>query len=293
MNLLNVGQFHRLVTKEDAVFFHAHKLLGFACLFNFIYRVYLLHTTGSVNLTTSYWTPVWIAIHSLLHITSFQFHVSTVRNRKYNIIWPEMRWHTLIFSFRSLITMAMIWLSMTSYISYKLQEYTRGAIVLLTIYTADVVTEYYKNDNTTMRDMPYPDYVPKWFITLHNYFYSISQVLATMNVLCQRDIDRVFLILIPIQTAPFGMTLVKKGIIDQAGWHVYYTIALLLNFIYASDNKLIPMTTFMACSFIFSILRFKYHMNKYLLWSAITIVQLSYVSGIISFINYSPNKLLP
>jgi hypothetical protein len=281
MNILNLGQSHRLVTKEDAVFFHAHKILGVACLLNFIYRIFLIHTTGNAGITESYWTPTWIGIHSLLHLTSFQFHLSTNRNRKYNIFWPEMRWHTMIFSFRSLITMTMVWLSMASHISYKFQEYSRGAIVLMTIYAADIVTEYYKNDNTTMRDMPYPDYIPKWFIKIHNYFYSITQVLATMIILSQKDIDRIFLILLPIQTAPFGMTLVKKGITDQAGWHISYTAALLINYIYSCKDRIFPVPVYWACTFIFSILRFKYHINKYLLWTAISILQICYVAGII------------
>lgn len=290
MLLLNIFQFHRLITHEDAVFFHAHKILGISVLLNFIYRVYLLHTTNNANFTHSYWTPFWIGIHSLLHVTSFQFHLSTIRNKKYNIIWPEMRWHTMIFSFRSLITMLMIWFSMTSHVSYKFQEISRGAIVLMTLLTADLVSYYYKNEHTTMRDMPYPDYIPQWYRTIHNYFYSISQVYATLNVLCQKDIDRIFLILIPIQTAPFGMTLVKKGIIDQAGWHFYYTVALLLNYIYANANKLIPISVFYICGIVFAIMRFRFRMNKYVLWCSIILVQLIYVFGIetdiTAYINY-------
>lgn len=128
-----------------------------------------------------------------------------------------------------------------------------------------------------MRDNPYPEYIPKWTITLHNYFYSISQVFATMNILTCKDIDKIFLLLIPIQTAPFGMTLVKKGIIDQSGWHVYYTIALLINYLSVPHTILIPNKLYWILSLIFSLLRFKYRVNKYILWSLIISYQVFYV----------------
>jgi hypothetical protein len=151
----------------------------------------------------------------------------------------------------------------------------RGFIVLFTMYLADVVTKYYKStgESNTMRENPYPKYVPEWFKNINNTFYSLSQVYATMNILAIRDMRCIFNILIPIQTAPFCMTLVKKGIIDQVGWHVYYTGALAYNYYYTSQlpdsSYIINKDLYKFFVISFAILRFYKNYNKYMLWSII------------------------
>jgi len=41
-----------------------------------------------------------LALHCVcVYVTSFQFHVPDRRNLKYNVIWAEMRWYTLIFAY--------------------------------------------------------------------------------------------------------------------------------------------------------------------------------------------------
>jgi hypothetical protein len=129
---------------------------------------------------------------------------------------------------------------------------------------ADSVTRYYKRSDTTMRDNPWPAYIPRWYARTHNLFYSISQIFATLNMLFRNN-ERVFLSLIPIQTAPFCMTLVKKGIINQAGWHFWYTVALLINYWYSLAYKENGVAIkYMALFCIVS--RFGFRMNKYFMW---------------------------
>ena len=251
----NPQQLHRLVTHEDGNFFHLHKISGALVLFNFIYRSWNWYTTGTLGFDSSYSTLFWIFAHMFLHVTSFEFHLSKKRNMTYNIIWPEMRWHSMIFAYRSLFIMLSSWFD---------THYLRGPIVILTMIAADLVTSYYKNEKTTMRGNPYPNYVDKNFIKVHNLFYSISQIFATMNMLFRGN-DLVFLALIPIQTAPFCMTLVKKGIINQMGWHFYYTVALLVNYYYAfCDGIHVNTMKIMICMVIIG--RFYMGLNKYLLW---------------------------
>lgn len=275
MKLLHIQQFHRLNTLEDSKYLHAHKFIGISVLGHFAYRLYLFYAYGSMMFTPTLSTLAWIFLHASLHITSFQFHLSKVRNKKYNIIWPEMRWHTMIFAYRSLVTMLVIWLSDSSIIPLYINEYSRVFIVIATLMIADYVTYYYKKKDgdvgTTMRGNPYPDFVPEFYRKFHNLFYSLSQVLATLGILSSIEMDRVFLLLIPIQTAPFCMTLVKKGIIDQSGWHIYYTIALFINYTYYSKGSLISSNAYWIMFCLFAIFRFKFNVNKYILWGVISL----------------------
>ena len=254
--MLNARQFHRLITHEDRRFYHAHKIFGFAVLSHFIYRTWNWYVHGHLGFHNDPYLPVWLIPHFVLHLTSFEFHLSNRRNTTYNIIWPEMRWHSMFFAYRSLFVMLVHYLNW---------QWLRGPIVFLTMIAADLVTLYYKNEKTTMRGNPYPSYVPDYFIIAHNLFYSISQIFATMNMLF-RGYDLAFLALIPIQTAPFCMTLVKKGIITQMGWHIYYTLALLINYYYAMCDG-IHVTPFKILVLFLIIGRFYIKANKYLLWS--------------------------
>ena len=296
MKLLNIQQFHRLSTHEDAAYFHFHKGVGFLILGHFIWRIMTWIIYGDMYFTDDFYTLAWIIIHAVLHITSFQFNIQTRRNKTYNVIWPEMRWHTMLFAYRSILAMLIQWHANKGYLPNYVADYSKGIIVLGTIFLADSVTQYYKrknlleNKDSTMRGNPYPSCTPQWYINLHNLFYSISQVLATLNVLCHKDMGKLFLILLPIQTAPFCMTLVKKGIIDQAGWHMYYTLALLMNYVYCTVREyppIIPCKIYWGMAVLFSILRFGANTNKYVLWIPLVIIQMYYVNGGMLFISNS------
>lgn len=262
----NLRQAHRLVTHEDSRFVHAHKLVGMCALAHFGYRIYLWATTGALQFTASYHTPLWIALHAALHVTSFQFIVPNRRNMVYNIIWPEMRWHSMIFAYRALLVMLVVYGEQVGALPLYLDQWLRGAIVVLTMVAADYVTRVHKG-TTTMRGNPYPRYVPEWYTRVHNMFYSLSQLFATLNML-YRGHDMVFLTLIPIQTAPFAMTLVKKGIINQMGWHFWYTVALGISYAYglthlSTGNTVAPIALAVAAA------RFGLGANKYVLWALV------------------------
>ena len=124
------------------------------------------------------------------------------------------------------------------------------------------------------------DRVPSQFIRVHNMFYSISQATATIVVMNNRNIDMIFTLLIPIQTAPFCMTLVKKGIIDQGTWHLYYTFALLIGYWHnaIANYPLIPIQRFSLPALgLFAVGRFAINVNKYILWGAVAGAELMYL----------------
>lgn len=271
----------RLFTHEDSQYFHMHKVFGFTVIAHFIYRMFMFAKYRDMQFNRGHFDSIMIAVHALLHLTSFQFLLSTKRNKTYNIIWPEMRWHSAIFAHRSIL----IWL--LQHIGYLKEDdqairWARMLIVLGSFALADYVTWYYKTygkvdkEDSTMRGNPYPAFVPMWYQRYHNYFYSISQVYATMNMLHSRNIEQVFITLLAIQTAPFGMTLVKKGFLTQGGWHLTYTLALLYNYYVGSFGTIaqthIPYSTIHMHVSLFCISRFCMDINKYILWIHICFV---------------------
>jgi hypothetical protein len=262
--MVKISQVHRLVTHEDSQYMH--KILGVLVLGHLFYRMNLIFKLGISGLATSYWTPYWMGIHALLHVSSFQFRLPQKRNRVYNIIWPEFRLHSMIFAYRSIMSVMLIWVG--GWWNHAL----RGPLVLGTMAAADIVTSLYGQD-TTMRANPYPNGTSEQFIVWHNRFYSMSQFGATMAIMC-RGADSAFLALLPIQTAPFLMTLVKKGLLNQAEWHIWYTVALLTNWVHAlvgkgTDDNMVSTLTYMALFLGATIARLRYRVNKYTIWTVV------------------------
>lgn len=262
--MVNFAQIRRLATREDPVF--THKVLGCLTLGHIGYRMILIFKYGDSGLATSTWTPFWVILHALLHVSSFQFILPEKRNRVYNVIWPEFRIHSMIFAYRSLIAVMLTWFG--GWWNHAL----RGPLVMGTMLAADLVTAKYGQD-TTMRANPYPAGVGRDFIVWHNRFYSMSQFGATMAIMF-RGADSAFAALLPIQTAPFFMTLAKKGIISQGEWHILYTYTLLTNWIHAligtgNDRNTISTFSYMAIFIGATIARLKYGVNKYKIWGTV------------------------
>ena len=105
-----LSQVHRLITHEDRHIMHIHKTLGVLVLGHIFYRMNLIIKLGDSGLAASPWTPLWLVIHALLHVSSFQFRLPSKRNRTYNIIWPEFRLHSMIFAYRSILSVLLMWM---------------------------------------------------------------------------------------------------------------------------------------------------------------------------------------
>lgn len=281
----------RLVTREDLRFGHAHKLVGVAVLGHFAWRVGLWATTGATGLDRDEWTPVWLLLHALLHVTSFQFHVDGHRNRTYNIIWPEMRLHTAAFATRSIVVGAAAWMTRHAlalavmrridarwldlfdiYSGAPVLAWVRAAAVIGTLLLADAATAWCGDGRTTtMRDNPYPSDTPMLARRALNLFYSVSQVAATVRTLVATSVEPAFFVLLPIQIAPLLMTLVRKGYLRQAGWHLIYSLSLLGAWWHAFRS---PRQTSLDGQEValmvagIAALRLRLGVNKYMLWTA-------------------------
>jgi hypothetical protein len=86
---VNLGQGRRLSTHEDARYAHVHKLLGALVLFNFARRAWLTATTGDAGMDGGLGTLAWIAVHGLLHLTSFQFALAARSSCSARAAWPR------------------------------------------------------------------------------------------------------------------------------------------------------------------------------------------------------------
>lgn len=274
---MRVANIPKLFGHEDP--FHIHKVLGASSLLHFVYRMCCAILSPDHTLGFDAYKPYTISLiilHMMLSGTSLVFTIPSNRVRKLPMIWPEFRLHSIIFAYRSLLAMLCFWLNATLDVTYF--HYVRGLIVLGTLVCADTVTSYYKKHDmllpgeTTMRSMPFPENTPLIVIRITNMYYSISQVLATMNILFVRNMNRPFAVLFPIQLAAFLMTMVRKSILTSGEWHILYGGALALNYVYALYavyECTISSTLYWLLSISFIISRFVFHVNKYVLWSGI------------------------
>jgi len=260
----------KLFTHEDSKFFHIHKITGVSVLIHFAYRFYIGISDSFVN-KTMYFNPnintlLSILLHASLHITSFQFLLPQKRNFSYNIIFPEMRLHSAIFAYRALLCMLIN-------IYFNELQIIRGLIAFVTMIAADSVTVYYKNINndtkngTTIRDNAYKEGILKKYSKQINLLYSVAQIYATLNTIFANT-EGIFLTLLPIQIAPFLMTLEKKGLISQTEWHIFYTLSLLSNIYWSYYYGIvtIPLQQYHIFSVIVIIGRLYFNINKYILW---------------------------
>jgi hypothetical protein len=192
------------------------------------------------------------------------FAIPSNRVKSMIVIWPEFRAHSIIFAARSFACILCFYAM--SYIHHI--RAACGVIVLLTMVAADMATNHYnkKHDKTTMRGMSWPDFFPMnnpYYQKAHNFFYSFSQIGATLSMFTGNYPNHPFMMLLPIQIAPFLSTLVKKNIISDFYWHLVYTTTLILPYLYPSSPVRIQSVMLIA------FLRFWLRMDKYVLWSLV------------------------
>jgi len=239
----------KLITHEDK--FHIHKTMGLLTLTNFIFQT--IHYFAYQKL---YYINQYIFIHIFLHMTSFIFQVLSKRpkagDKMKMFIWEELRLHSMIFAYRACF-------------SILFPEYAR-VIIFLTMIAADLTTKYVGDDTfTTVRGQH--DKEKSWKKQIYSVFFSMSQMGAT--AICsgcfQPNYNKflTFQTLIPIQTSAFGLTLLRKNIIDKTTWQVVYSIELSLVYIYwyyeYGNLYIIPMS---GIPYFFRKIGF----SKYIIW---------------------------
>mmetsp|Transcript_38714 Transcript_38714/g.93977 ORF Transcript_38714/g.93977 Transcript_38714/m.93977 type:complete len:356 (+) Transcript_38714:45-1112(+) len=260
----------RLVTHHDP--YHVHKTLGLAALLHFLLRIACFFWTGSAFATGE---PLWLTsagvlLHGVLSFSSLLLPLPTKRNFSAPMIWPEFRLHSIIFASRhvlcTLLTLNHAW--PTNLYAHALAKLT---VVIGTVKAAEYVTERFGDKaNRTTNSMPYPASISQEEQLAIKREYARAQFGATVGA-CLPDPTIAFLPLLPIQIAPFLMTLVRKGKIGAISYHAVYVfslwivwVALALILWRRQEND---TTFFLFASAVAPIkLRLDYGWNKTFIW---------------------------
>ena len=248
--------FKKLIMHEDPM--HIHKTMGIYCLSHFVYQFTYYYYYQTMNLHVFNMLP-----HILLHITSFVFKVLEKRpvtednkivKKMAMFIWEELRLHSLLFGCRSCLII--------------LNPNYAFLIVFLTMFLAETVT--YKYGNPDVSKVRGNKNIEKKSFTKHFYsaFFSSSQLGAT--IICggffQKSINPVlvFSTLPAIQTSAFGMTLLRKNIINKEIWQVIYSLELsLVYFIWYLEYNNFYIIFYSLTAYMLR----KFNVDKYIIWS--------------------------
>ena len=286
-----------LFTNHDR--FHLHKVLGFGCLFNFFLRIYWLVVYGSMYIHADSLTSLLIPVaHLTLSLSSLIFHVPQTRLNSKIIIWKELQLHNIVFTSRSATIMLYSLLCSRSseastastasaatdanHYSYLYQT-GKFALVVAHHLLADYITaKYNTNDKTTTRDINWENISVNTKAIMKQY-YAVCQILA-INALLLTDnepygsgvVESAFLVMFPIQLSTFLMTLVRKSIISNITWHIFYGISLLSPFFIITNtiqkNNLEVAKVYLPILYI--VFRLQYGMNKYYLMSHVFVLNM-------------------
>jgi hypothetical protein len=241
----------KLITHEDP--YYLHKFLGLSCLFNYGYQYYMYFRYSNPILNIYTLLP-----HFLLHYSSFIFKVlekRLVETRMTMFIWKEVRLHSLIFAYRACLSILF-----TDYCQI---------ITLLAMISADIVTNNYGTLGvSSIRGQQNKFGKRSMMKELAGAFFSISQMGATIitSGIFQPNPSKIliFSTLPPIQTAAFGMTLIRKNIINKNTWSIIYSIELF--FTYYIWYKECHNLHIIPLSVLIYLLR-RVGFSKYIIWS--------------------------
>lgn len=243
-----------LITHHDP--FHVHKILGLLALLHFLYRAYLVLTTGlAFTPTEGMWTAVaCVALHAALSWTSLLLPLTARRLFTAPMIWPEFRLHSILFASRHVLgaiaCLVGAWtlglapgggeeaLPLTSPARLAVLG-TRCAAVLGTTAIAKAITDAVGDAGArTTNAMPYPAGTGDGLVRTFKAFYAAAQFHATVHAVAG-DATMAFAPLYAIQGAPFLMTLVRKGKIGAVAYHWVYTATLLVPYAFLALRLLL------------------------------------------------------
>ena len=256
-----------------------HATLGACVLLHIGYRYTKFFSAFSrsedMALGECSYLPLFLIPHLLLQLTGFGFSIPRKRHPDGNRIWPEYRWHALVFFLRSSILLVVAYLSKREKLELPLLECkstTRNVVnltvIMVTMFGADHVTSHFSRlgeSTPTIRGLNGPSGAL--------YLMSVPQFHATVHCLLTCDRMSVqFAALTVVQTTAFGMTLRRKGIISIFQGLLLYAIVLALGMaVIIQDLRVSGMLyEAIAIANVAAILRMDLGCNKYLLWPLVT-----------------------
>ena len=229
-----------LFTNHDK--YHIHKTLGFLAVANFILRFYyaIIYGTSFPPFETKVFSCSSVLIHALLPIASLSIPLPEKRNFTSPMIWKEFRLHSILFSCRhsilTIITLLELWpTQLEIFKNYKLYALFSESIlkyiaIISCIKIASIITaKYGDTEKRTTNAMPYPEHVTEYEIEKIKYEYAKKQFGATIMAVFSGELSASlnFAPLYAIQSAPFMMTLVRKGKCNSSHYHMVYSLTLI------------------------------------------------------------------
>eukprot|EP00931_Biecheleriopsis_adriatica_P081407 TRINITY_DN5473_c0_g2_i1.p1 TRINITY_DN5473_c0_g2~~TRINITY_DN5473_c0_g2_i1.p1 ORF type:complete len:342 (-),score=47.75 TRINITY_DN5473_c0_g2_i1:32-1057(-) len=262
----------KLLTGHDR--FHIHAVLGLTALLHFFFRFAILLSSGRDSFSPGLASSSLLAVHFLLHATSFQFDLPEKRITSKPMIWREFRLHNAIFAYRNLVCAVLgIWLPdwwYRSELSFSAFIVKIG-VLCFTCWAAEKATERLgSTEDRTTNTMPYPPGTPENVEAMVKKFYAKCQFAASALAAFGTPMLS-FGSVLAIEVASFLMTLVRKGKIDSWMYHTVYSVSLFIMFpaivatIYFSGDPAAEIATFRALVVMrFAVpLRLKYRFSRY------------------------------
>lgn len=260
-----------LFTNEDH--WNVHKLIGVACLLSYAIRMTAVASDMGFRSSPQH-TLLTVLLHTMLHVTSFQFKIPSRRIKGGTRIWPEYRWHSLCFALRNLLMISLFWYEQTfgSGPLYWASE----LIVFGNMAAVDIASAYQRGlRSDTIRNLDTPRYI--------KYLFSSQQFLATSTFLFgPRCYSIHFMNALIIQITPFIMTLQRKNLVSPKFVMIVYGSLLIGAFLIGtipfleqeSFTSILVMAEVGKWAFLWRtnlildpILR-----NKFLIWVVLTIL---------------------
>ena len=169
----------KLFTREDKPHrvFGVHKILGLGCLLHFVYRFAVVATAfrPDMGFTATWDTVVLLGMHALLSSSSLIFRIPRKRIVEGSRIWPEYRLHSIIFAYRSLACMALVWAEQR--FAMPPAYWMNAAIVVASLAAADIASLSVgaASRSRTIRDLDAPPAM--------QFFFSVMQFHGTAGCL--------------------------------------------------------------------------------------------------------------
>jgi hypothetical protein len=256
----------KLITSHDR--FNLHKILGVGCLLHFVYR-FAFVGEADMNFSGTNATAFCIAWHLTLSCSSLLFKIPQKRvmasGTEGSMIWPEFRFHSIIFASRSLACMILVHVEQRMGIGQF--EWINVLIVFATMYMASSASGQAPSGTAqavgsgTIRDLAAPPGL--------RFFFSVMQFHATAG--CMMGVRRYstqFIYLWIIQFTAFLMTLRRKNLVPHTPLVVTYAVMLTIG-LCISTHDLIIGQCFYATHILANgaaLLRMGLGMDKYLVW---------------------------
>ena len=218
--------------------------------------------------------------HVALQLSGFGFDIPRKRHPDGNRIWPQYRWEALIFCLRSLSLLYLAWYQR----QHENDMTTKNNNIMITfpivmsaMMGSDFIKWYYPHIlnepySRTIRDLKGPMGI--------RYLMSCAQFHATFHSIVLPTNESVQMAaLAVVQISAFGMTLRRKRIISQSTGVMLYGLILVHGMIIILHDLYSQNIIYLALSFgnIAALLRLECHINKYVLWTFITIVYQCYI----------------